>query len=198
MSRLTAERVLEIFECTLTLMVEHGYDNLTMDGVAAQTHTSKATLYRQWGSKRELVLASLLGLADEFEAEDIPDTGSLAGDLHALIDLREHDADQAMDLISAISNATRHDPELARALRTTVVSYWDEFIDQLLQRAISRGEIADEIPARRFAHEMFLAPMLYYGLLLNEPHDVNLLHDYIDHVILPAFGARSVQLSKES
>ena len=50
-SRLTPEREAELYAAVLDLLREVGYDALTMDAVAARTRSSKATLYRQWGSK---------------------------------------------------------------------------------------------------------------------------------------------------
>ena len=54
-SRITPEREAELYEAVLDLLREVGYDALTMDAVAARTRSSKATLYRQWGGKAELV-----------------------------------------------------------------------------------------------------------------------------------------------
>ena len=54
-SRITPEREAELYAAVLDLLREVGYDALTMDAVAARTRSSKATLYRQWGGKPELV-----------------------------------------------------------------------------------------------------------------------------------------------
>jgi AcrR family transcriptional regulator len=82
-TRLTPERESELYAAVLDLLREVGYDALTMDAVAARTRSSKATLYRQWGSKPELVVKALRhnkpgGLAEI-------DTGSLRGDFHAAL-----------------------------------------------------------------------------------------------------------------
>ena len=45
---------------TLQLLQEHGYDRLTVDAVAAAARASKATVYRRWPSKAELVLAAFI------------------------------------------------------------------------------------------------------------------------------------------
>src|SRR5205807_1152617 len=59
------------------------YADLTMSGVAAAAGVSTATLYRRWSSKLELVIDVLRARADERE---VPETGSLYGDLHAVVD----------------------------------------------------------------------------------------------------------------
>src|SRR5271170_8367326 len=72
-------RETELLEVTLRLLQEHGYDRLTVDSVASTAHASKATVYRRWPSKAELVLAAFIeGICQVAVA---PQTGSLRGDL---------------------------------------------------------------------------------------------------------------------
>ncbi len=104
----------------LDLLREVGYDALTMDAVAARTRSSKATLYRQWGGKAELVVRAMHsqkpgGIADV-------DTGSLRGDLHTIIG-REDDCDMAQNvaLMRALSMAAHQNDELRQALRDLLV-----------------------------------------------------------------------------
>lgn len=64
-------------------LAETGYDRLTMDRVAGEAHASKATLYRHWAHKAELVVDAVSRPRGIPDAE-VPDTGSLRGDLLAL------------------------------------------------------------------------------------------------------------------
>ena len=70
-----------IIEATLELLIEEGYGSLTMEGVRARAGVGKATIYRRWHSKEELVRDAIVFLHHEFET---PDTGSLRGDYEAL------------------------------------------------------------------------------------------------------------------
>src|SRR5262245_34265059 len=72
-----------ILQATLDLLVEAGAANLSIDGVAARAGVGKATIYRRWSSKEALVLETLSSDATTIE---IPDTGSLRGDLVAYYD----------------------------------------------------------------------------------------------------------------
>src|ERR1700743_1536379 len=74
-TRLSPEREGELYTAVLDLLREVGYDALTMDAVATRTRSSKATLYRQWGSKPELVVRALRHNKPSRLAEI--DTGSL-------------------------------------------------------------------------------------------------------------------------
>ena len=86
--RIEGEREDEILDACVDLLAEVGYDRLTMDAVAARAKARKATLYRRWASKAELVIEA------SFRAKrrtSDPDTGSLRGDLLALLRTWGHD-----------------------------------------------------------------------------------------------------------
>jgi AcrR family transcriptional regulator len=72
-----------IFEATLEQLIASGYARLSMEAVAAAAQTGKASLYRRWGSKEQLVLDALS--ASLPPAAPPPDTGSLRADLLAVI-----------------------------------------------------------------------------------------------------------------
>src|SRR5262245_29903721 len=71
-----------IIDASIDLLVSEGYDRLTMEGVAAAAGVGKATVYRRWGSKAELVIDAMATLKP---AIDTIDTGSLDGDLELMI-----------------------------------------------------------------------------------------------------------------
>src|SRR5690242_5377616 len=119
-TRLTPERERELFEAVVELLREVGYEALTMDAVATRTRSSKATLYRQWKGKPELVATALRHLKPVSPA-DI-DTGSIAGDLHELV--RCHDADESkrdQELMRGLAHAAFQNEDLFRALRELLI-----------------------------------------------------------------------------
>jgi len=65
-------------------LVEVGFAKLTMESVAARAHTGIAVLYRRWPNKDELLLAAIEHRRNSHPL-DIPDTGSLRGDLLATL-----------------------------------------------------------------------------------------------------------------
>src|ERR1700740_598608 len=72
-------REAELLAVTLRLLQEHGYDGLTVDAVASAARASKATVYRRWPSKAELVLAAFIeGIR---QVAGPPNPGTLRGDL---------------------------------------------------------------------------------------------------------------------
>ncbi|MBG0830455.1 TetR/AcrR family transcriptional regulator [Planomonospora sp. ID67723] len=71
-----------VLDATLAELTSEGYDGLTADGVAGRSGVHKATLYRRWGGVDGLV-ADVLSRAAE-QPWQVPDTGSLRDDLHAI------------------------------------------------------------------------------------------------------------------
>lgn len=186
MTRLTDERLAELFTGTLHLVAEHGFDKVTMDRIAEATHSSKATLYRQWGSKASLVADALLRNVEDHHVEI--DTGTLRGDLVLMLTHDQPDAIADAMLIGALMQAIRTDPELDQALRERVISVGRERIDDTLRLAVERGEIAPDCPG--LAH----AALLVITIFVLQPvvdgvtwSDAEKLH-YIDAVLLPVLG----------
>lgn len=185
MSRLTAERLTELYAGTLQLVAEHGYDKLTMDQIAEATKSSKATLYRQWGSKSALVVEALR-CAGEVEPE-LPDTGTLRGDLMTMIDHKEGQ-EQDADLLAAIMHAVRQDEELAEAVRTQILEPGREMIRGVVARAVDRGEIAKDCPGLEFVDYVFIAPIILHHLFEGQEPSPDFLRRYLDGALLPALG----------
>src|SRR3712207_8338926 len=67
----------------LRLPAEVGYSALTMDAVAAEAGVGKATIYRRWRTKEELVVDTVSDLNREIAVP--ADTGSVEGDLRAIM-----------------------------------------------------------------------------------------------------------------
>lgn len=70
-----------ILEATAQLVRERGYEQLSMEGVAAAAHVGKQTIYRWWGSKSELVAESMLDGFLMPGGEEPPNTGDIRADL---------------------------------------------------------------------------------------------------------------------
>lgn len=131
----------EIFDATLRLVAERGYDGLTIEGVAEASGVNKTTIYRWWPSKPALLGAALVEA--DLLGFDPPDTGSLRGDLIAVVEgiagllTRPPSRDIA---VAALGAAVRH-PELdARHFFADRLSRERELFD----RAVRRGELSPE------------------------------------------------------
>jgi AcrR family transcriptional regulator len=138
--RIEGARQREIFRATTQLLRETGYDQLTLDAVAAQAKVSKASIYRLWGDKSALVNAAIECRGED--AVSLPDTGSVIDDVSALATTEGFfDADRA-SVISGLATAIHRDPERHDAARRTLVDDGTRHVRGLLQRAVDRGELS--------------------------------------------------------
>ncbi|MFF0437264.1 TetR/AcrR family transcriptional regulator [Streptomyces sp. NPDC004327] len=187
-SRLTPERAAELYEAVLDLLREVGYDALTMDAVAARTRSSKATLYRQWGSKPELV-AKALRHNKPVTLTRI-DTGSLRGDLLADLE-RADDCQMERDsaLMRGLAHAVHTNPDLLEALREHLIEPEMASLDEVLDRAVRRGEISADNPALKLVPHMMIGAFIARPLIDEQPVDSAFLRAYVDAVVLPSLGA---------
>ncbi|WP_416973874.1 TetR/AcrR family transcriptional regulator [Streptomyces sp. 4F14] len=186
-SRITPEREAELYDAVLDLLREVGYDALTMDAIAARTRSSKATLYRQWGGKAELVVRAI-----KFNKPVVPDdidTGTLRGDLHAGIMLEDdctHERNSA--LMRGIAMAMHNNEDLRQAFKAQLIDPELSDFKKVIQRAVDRGEIQPDCPALEFMVHMMVGGFATRMLLDDQPPTQGFLISYIDAVVLPALG----------
>lgn len=187
-SRLTPEREAELYDAVLDLLREVGYDALTMDAVAARTRSSKATLYRQWQGKPELV-ARALRHCKPVSTGDV-DTGTLRGDFAELVRRADEHGQVEKDaaLMRGLGMAIHGNPDLHQALREVLLDPEVTGLNAMLQRGIDRGEIAADCPALQFAPHMLVGALIARQLIEDRPADGTFLSAYLDAVVLPALG----------
>lgn len=171
---------------TLEILAEAGYDHLTMDAVAARAGASKATVYRRWANKAELVMDAL---AQPVNVVEIPDTGSVVGDFEALIDGWGDGGDQEFRtrLFSGLIPALLQLPELRVAFKKVVGG--SEVVRVVLERGVKRGEIARPKDPDLIG-SLFPALSLYRLVMFDERSDAQfartVLHDLIMPVLISA------------
>jgi AcrR family transcriptional regulator len=187
-SRITPEREAELYAAVLDLLREVGYDALTMDAVAARTKSSKATLYRQWGGKAELVVRAMRH-SKPGNIADV-DTGSLRGDFLALL-AREDDCamEQNSALMRALAMAVHSNPDLLKAFRELLIEPEIVEMRKVLQRAVDRGEIRPDNPAMDYVLHMVIGGFAARTFIDELPPTQEFLRKYFEAVVFPALGA---------
>ena len=171
----------------LRLLGEVGYGALTMDAVASEAGVGKATIYRRWRTKEELVIDTVSEL-NAIEAEPV-DTGSVEGDLralmHALVALVNSPAGAATQ---ALLSSMQHQPALAQAFREGPMAVWNNAFDLVWVRGEERGEVGPGL-SRSLVAEAIGAPIVQRWLVNGEPVDGAFADAVIDQVALPLLRA---------
>jgi len=182
----------EIMQAALDVLAEAGYDGMTIDMVAARARAGKATLYRRWSSKAELVIDAVgcMKRAD-LDIDHLPDTGSLRGDLVAMI--KPHaieDSERKLQIMAGLMSMLSRDPELAEAVNSAIVEPRAAANRILFRRAVERGEIPAECDIDTLS---LVTPSMvaYRVLVLHKSVDREFLLSLIDGVLLPAVGIRA-------
>ena len=182
--RVEGEREDEILDATVELLMELGYDRLTMDAVAKRARASKATLYRRWESKASLVAEALVRAKTSPHIEQ-HDTGSLRGDLLATFCGHEGIGGAATGILGAVITAVSTDPEFARLFRQNFIAPKVVLSQAIYERAQERGEIGTDVDIELIAPAL-AGILMHRAFLLGDPIDDAMIERVVDHVILPA------------
>ncbi|MEX1175285.1 MAG: TetR/AcrR family transcriptional regulator [Mycobacterium sp.] len=181
-------RETELLAVTLELLKEHGYDGLSIDAVAARAHASKATVYRRWPSKAELVLAAFTqSVQQEFGA---PNTGTLRGDLLRLGTLMCEQADQHTGTLAAVRTELSGNPALAKALQQEFVDQRKAAMHQVLHQAVDRGEIVAGVISDE-VWDVLPGYLVSRYMIPGRPVTEKTVEALVDEVMLPSLTRRT-------
>lgn len=185
--RVEGDREQQVLDAALDVLVDLGYDRLTMDAVAAAARASKATLYRRWSSKAALVIDALIS---QKEAPAQPDTGTLRGDLlgaycgmGGLTDVRQ------IAILGSVITAIGRDAEFAEAFRRDFIGPKVAITHEIFVRAKARGEIAESVDIDLVAPAL-PGIVLHRQFMLGASPDIGFITQVLDQIILPAVTPR--------
>ena len=188
--RVTGEREEQILDATLEVLSEVGYDRLTMDAVAASSKASKATLYRRWSTKADLVVDALVRAKCAPEPYE-PDTGTLRDDLIAASCRDTGLNDQmTMSLFAGLVSALQHDAQFSAAFHERFLQPMIAATVALFERARDRGEIADHVDLELFS-TVLPSVALHRTFILGLPTDESMVRRIVDEVVMPAIKCAS-------
>jgi AcrR family transcriptional regulator len=152
-------------------LAETGYARMSVDAVARRAGVGKAAVYRRWRSKQAMLL-DLVGAAVRQNAPEVPDSGSLAGDVRGFLEviLAQAGHPRARRItLDMVAEATRN-PELGAALRDAVAPPRRAAAAKVLSRGIERGELSADID-RELGLDLLISPLLMRLLLTGTPVD---------------------------
>jgi AcrR family transcriptional regulator len=182
----------EILDATVATLAELGYDRLTMDAVATAAKASKATLYRRWSTKAELVADAISRAKGCPMPEDV-DTGSLRGDLISMsCGEGGFTEEMPMSVMAGLMTALHRDEDLKRAFQEVFLAPRIAITNAVYRRAVERGEIGPDADVELLSVTL-PAIVVHQAFVLGIEPTEDLVLRVIDNVIMPA--ARGSQVS---
>jgi AcrR family transcriptional regulator len=170
-----------ILAATIQELITDGFDELTIERVATRAGVGKATIYRRWSSKMELVVDAVGSLKPP---PVHPDTGSVRDDLVELLSFRSDavsEPDQGRLLAGLCMELQRND-EIGDLYRGRFVTPRRQVMREILERSIERGEIrADIDPA--LVIDLLVAPLFYRRIVGDGDTDREAVARIVDQVL---------------
>jgi AcrR family transcriptional regulator len=166
-------------------LIAEGYEHFTFDTVTARAQTSKPVLYRRWKTREDLLRATARRRGSAQPRPALPDTGTLRGDLLALLQSANTDRNPLAALVSSMlgSYFNQTSPTPAE-LRAEFLSNRVSTVEQVVSRAVQRGEIDParltprilDLPFDLFRHEM---------MMTLKPVPDHVLRQIVDDIFIP-------------
>lgn len=177
-----------IFEAVLAEIDNAGYEQLTMETVAARAHASKASLYRRWPDKVALVRDTVY---QRLPTPASVDTGSLRSDLLLSLTLAHRELSGTVgEAMRGLIGESMLDSARGERFRQLTHGRSVATIRAAVDRAVSRGEVD---PASVTDRKVETGPallrqrFLFSGLPVSE----DFLAEIVDEVMLPLLGVRA-------
>jgi AcrR family transcriptional regulator len=181
-----------LLDAALSELAERGYGAMTMDGVAKRAGAGKGAIYRRWPSKIAMTVAAVRALA--LPSEPAPDTGSLRGDVLALLgDVHRWIGEERMRRLypDLLAEAQRN-PVLGEALTAHIGRPRRRRAQTALDRAAGRGEL-DPAADRELMVDAMGALVFWRLIALSRPVTPEYLGRVADAVCVMA-GAAAPEL----
>lgn len=175
-----------IREAVLVEIAEHGYGATTYDGVARRAGTSKPVLYRRWPTKAQMVLDAVVTAHPGMVVP--PDTGSLAGDLRALL-VAVRSSIEVSGRRTVLSLLADLDPDSGTAVRELLFTRGAGLLEPLVDRARGRGEIGSA-PVAAFVVLLPLDLVRHELLVVGALTDAR-LDEIVDDIAVPLLRLQS-------
>jgi AcrR family transcriptional regulator len=183
-----SSREAELLAVTLHLLQEHGYDRLSLEAVATTARASKATLYRRWPTKAELVLAAFIEGTRQVAID--PDTGTLRDDLLALGESICAHVSTHASTIRAVLVETSRSAELNATMQQQFLGERKALMKHVLARAVDRGEIESSAITDDL-WDVLPGYLIYRSILTGQSPSSRTVRDLVDNLIVPSLTRHS-------
>ena len=170
-----------ILDAARSLLIEQGYQGMSLQGVARRAGVHMPAIYRRWRTKADMVISVVF--PDEAEPLELP--GNLRGDVRMFVDsaLREFVDPATRAAAPGLMSEALSDPEIRDRLEGRLVPF-AQGLRQVIDQAVARGEVKRR-DIKRF---QLLVPVLVGSVIqlevrTNTPIDDKLVDDLTDFLL---------------
>lgn len=178
------KRDLAIQQAAIEVMQEVGYERCTIEAIATKAHASKATIYRRWKNKQELIVSAVN--RHTFCSAPAIDQGSLREDLVEMITDRIKNLkgpDGA--IVSILLTAAKNDSELGKLIPASIRESQDETMMHIIDRGIKRGEISKNANVDLLL-EILPGIFTYRIFMTHQPVNRKFIEQLVDGILIPS------------
>jgi len=171
-----------ILVATQDVLIEEGYAGTTIAAVARRAHCGKSAIYRRWATKVELVVAAVR--ASQVRSE-LPDTGSLRGDLLAAAMHFARSDERSSRILAGLLGGIATDDDLYREAYREVGGPPVVALTTVIERWMKEGTVPEHVPVALIAG---IVPTAAFGsvVLRKESLHPDTVIELVDCVLLPA------------
>ncbi|MFJ7202762.1 TetR/AcrR family transcriptional regulator [Streptomyces sp. NPDC098789] len=144
-----------------------GFARMSIEGIARRAGVGKTAVYRRWRSKLHLVLDLVAAFA--VDGLPVPATGSLYGDVRALLEVMSHVLRHpvASAVIPDLLVEAARNPEIAAAVRGALLDGQRRLAEGIVSEAVSRGELAEGADPER-ALDLAIGPLYWRVVVVSD------------------------------
>lgn len=168
-----------ILTATQDLLLEQGFDLMSLESIAARAGVGKGAIYRRWNDKTHLVVAAVSDLA---AVPDVPDTGSLREDLLACARTFEQ-SPRTQEVLAGLMTAMGRHVELRASARASLGLPFTTLFQHVIERAIAAGEAPHTVDVDAISN-VFPALAFHRATALGLPVDDEFVVRVVDRLLL--------------
>jgi AcrR family transcriptional regulator len=169
-----------ILDAALAMLADAGYAGFRLEALAARAGVAKTTILRRWPSKAAVAAAAVERLA--LQTVDVPESGTLRGDLHALLTSAVTVFTHGNGgFVPRLMGESGHNPEITDLLRTVIHTRRLAY-RRVLGRAIARHELDPDVD-QDLVIDLLIGPIWTRLLITRDPITMALVDEIVDALI---------------
>ncbi len=171
-----------ILTASYELLLENGFNTVTVEGIAERARVSKATIYKWWPSKAAVVLDGFFAATESML--QIPDTGSAREDLFIQVNsLASFITSTKGKVIKELIAAGQFDVNIAEEYRNRYFTPRRLISRHIIEHGILRGDLKKDLDVE-LSIDLIFAPLFYRLLITGETVDSAFVKDLISHALM--------------